>query len=731
VALRAFASGLDGPSGVLLCSVLFVVALAITVAGRVAQIEALSLGGVFGVVVFGVGAAPLQLLSRLDIYARLTGATVVGLSVVLAVGALMADVRSLWHPTPAAVAVGMAAVVLHGLGLSRVQTPRRHQVPADDADAEASADAEDGAAVENAAAATETRGGSKLLPLSLLLTLVGTVMWLVPALTTHDPQPGIWGFLTDISAVWYVGLAMVVVGFALGRRGELSALTATLSFGVASTLTPALVYATPRNSTAAKQMLITQYVLVHHHIDAPGGIYQAFSALFSGMAWLCQLIHVHGMLGDGSLLGLGTYWPVIFVFARIVELRFFAGRLLETPGQRWTAVMLVLLVDTINDANYFSPQSAAYVMAIGVFAFAVKGVNRRPLGRRATFWLLLLVGVALAPTHEITPYIAAGALFVLAVFGQAPAWSCLPIGLPALAWAAVVHKAIGSNFSFTELFNFSNLLPPPTASTSGLTRLAAVGYQSHALLLALLILIGLAAVGFFTNIRTKWAWGYGLCPAVGIALILINPYGNEGIFRSSLFAIPWLAVLAMHMRLSARMLSVLTRPLVLSTGLTAGLLVLLATFVVAEWGVDGAYYLLRSDLAVQDYLGSRPSENAFVMTLGASGNAGVGYSSFLVNYKTVGWDSVVTQGLRDVRVPRAPDLVALTDLYGAVAVGEGASNSSPLYIFWSPAQALQSEAYAVQSAVQMNAWLALLKRSSSWRVADHNGDSFLFELRRG
>jgi hypothetical protein len=531
--------------------------------------------------------------------------------------------------------------------------------------------------------------------------------------------------------VWYAGLVVVVVAFAVGRRGELSALAATSSFGLASTLTPALVYATPRNSTAAKQMLITQYVLVHHHIDPPAGIYQAFSALFSGLAWMCQLIHVHGMLGDGSLLGLATYWPVIFVFARVVELRFFAGRLLDTPGRRWTAVMLVLLVDTINDANYFSPQSAAYVMAIAAFAFAVKGVNARPLRHRALFWLLLLVGVSMAPTHELTPYIVAGALFVLAVFGQAPRWSCLPIGVPALAWAGIVHKAIGSNFSFADLFDLSNLLPPPTAGTRGLTRYAAVGYQSHALLLALLILVGLAAIGFLASIRRRWAWGYGLCPVVGIGLILINPYGNEGIFRSSLFAIPWMAILAMHMPQPGRRLPLLRRPLVLTTAITSALVVLLGTFVVAEWGVDGAYYLLRSDVAVQDYLASRPSANAFMMSLGASGNAGVGYSSFLVNYRTVGWDTVVTQSLRDARSPSAADLVALTDRYGAAAAGEGASASSPLYIFWSPAQALESEAYAVQSASQMDKWLALLKRSPSWRVADHNGDTFLFELRRG
>src|ERR1700761_6121493 len=82
--------GLNGSGGVLLCSVLFVLAVVILVAGRLTNTEALNLTGGFGVVVFGLGAAPLQLVGRLDIYARLTGATLIGLSIVIGGGALMA-----------------------------------------------------------------------------------------------------------------------------------------------------------------------------------------------------------------------------------------------------------------------------------------------------------------------------------------------------------------------------------------------------------------------------------------------------------------------------------------------------------------------------------------------------------------------------------------------------------------------------------------------------------------
>jgi hypothetical protein len=703
----------SGPLGASACTAVFGLAMVMAVVGGLTRIEAVSLPGAFGVVIFGVGAAPFQLIRRLDIYARLTGAALVGFGVVLLLGALMADVQGVWHPQAAAVLVLSLAAALHLEGLRRA----RPMLTSD----------------YRVAAELWTRARAHVprrVWVSLTLTLGGTLLWLVPAFITHDPQPGITGFLTTINPVWYVGLVLVILGFVIGRSSECAALASAMSFGLASTLTPALVYGTPRAGAAAKQMLITQTVLVHHHLRPTAGIYQAFSALFAGMAWVCDLIHVHGMLGPYSLLGLGTYWPVLIVFSRVVALRMFAGQLLGTTGRRWSAVMLVLLVDTINDANYFSPQSMGYLLSFGAAAFVVNGVRSPPLGRRATVCLLVLVGGALAVTHELTPYLTAAALFVLFVFRQAPWWSCLPIGVPALAWAAIVRNAIGQNFSFSQLFNLGNLVPPTTVGVPGLVRSPDIGYQSHALLLSLLILIALAAIGFFTNLREWRVWGYGLCPVVGIGLILVNPYGNEGIFRASLFAIPWMAVLAMNMPQPGRLLAFLRAPRRLTAAVAAVSLSLLATFVVAEWGVDGTAILLRSDIAVAGYLKSRPARDAFVISLGAGGDTIVNYPPFLVNYRTLPWDKVATTALLDVKHPDAQDLTELTTSYGAVAVGNGATNFSPLYIFWSYSTLVGSGAYAVQSPSQMERWLAVLKASSVWRVAYRSGDSYLFELRR-
>lgn len=694
---------------------LFVGSLLFAVVGRVAEVEALALIGGYGVLFFGVGGAPFQLCPNLGLSARLTGSVLVGFSILLAAGALMADVNGLWNPALAAAIVGAPATLLHVVGVRR----------------------SGGAARRHASTTTSVRRVERpvwrvvwaLSPparASLVLTGVGTVLWLAPALWTREPNPGYWGMLTTISPLWYAGLVLVLLSFALGRRFDLSAAASALSFGLATTLTPALVYGAPREQTAGKQMLLTQYVLTHHHMHVTAGIYQAFSAMFSGMAALSELLGVHGLLGGMSLFGVATFWPVLLVFMRVAELRFLTGRVLGTTTRRWCAVMLVLLVDSLG-ADYYSPQSVGYVLAIGITAVAMYGLTARPFGRGATLALLILAGVALAPTHELSPYLAAGALIVLALFGQAPRWAFLPIALPALGWAAFVHKAVSQNFTFGALFNLSNFRPPVTLATPGLHRLAVVGVQSHMLLLALLILITLGAIGFSSNLHAKWARAYALCPIVGLALIAINPYGNEGIFRATLFAIPWMAILAMKMPHPARMVKAFAVRGATTVGVSLCLLALLGTFLIATYSMDATNVLPRDNVATVDYLMGLPARNAFVLTLCSADNPADGVP-FALNYTTLTWTQVAQGSPLQRLHPTPADARALAARYGVVASGQGATTTSPLYVVWARSSLTYCNAYGLESPAQMRAWLRLLSTSPPWRLVHRDGRTYLFRL---
>lgn len=721
--------GSGGGTVVRACAAIAAISLLMAIAGRLAGVEALALIGGYGVVFLGLGAAPFQPRAKLDPYARMTGTVLVGFSVLLLTGAVMADLRGLWNPALAAVALGVPALVLHAVGLYRVW-----RIPPGTGGPVAGPDPVTSELQPPAPGRTGLRSGELVAALrwtpertGLQLTLVGTVFWLATAIWTRNPNPGYWGMLATINPLWYVGLVIVLAGFAVGRRSELSAGLAALSFGLATTLTPALVYGAPREQTAAKQMQIVQYVLDHHHIHVTAGIYQAFSSLFSGVAALSQLLGVHGMLGHMSLWSVATYWPVLLMPMRIAVLAFLFGRLLPTTSRRWCAVMLVLLVDSLG-TDYFSPQAVGFVMSIGVVAVAMNGRSQRPFSKGATTVLLLLSGIAMAPAHELSPYMAAGALIVLALFAQAPRWSWAPIAVPALLWAALVHRAISRNFSFSSLFNISNFQPPITVATPGLHRLPIVATQSHVLLLALLILIGLGAIGFLAHVRERWAWAYALCPIVGIALIAINPYGNEGIFRATLFAIPWMAVLAMRMPHPFRWVPESARPIVVAAALTSGLTVLLATFVVAAYAMDGTNVLPRDNVAVVDFLTRQAPRDAFVLAVGSANNPADG-ANFTFRYHTLEWTQVA-QGVPALRraTPTGAGLASLRDHYRLVARAHGATPRSPLYLIWDRSSLLYTNAYGLQSSAEMRTWLHLLRISPSWRLVDRDGSAYLFRL---
>ena len=105
--------------------------------------------------------------------------------------------------------------------------------------------------------------------------------------------------------------------------------------------------------------------------------------------------------------------------------------------------------------------------------------SRQVLSDRFVAVLLILSGCALAPTHELSPYIIGGVLIVLAVFRCArPRWAGLAILIPAGLWALLNQGVFGGYVSLANLFNLANFAPPRTPTAPGISRLPIVGYTA-------------------------------------------------------------------------------------------------------------------------------------------------------------------------------------------------------------------------------------------------------------
>jgi len=666
-------------------SILFAASLAMVAVGYTLDIGVLRLIGVLGAVFFGVGPTPLQLSGRSSLVIRLGVAGVVGLSVLTLVASVMV-LTPAWHPLLAAVIIGAVAVGVHVQACRRA-LPRLR---------------------DSGVFRSLGFSWSAAFHISIACSISGTILWCGAALAEGHVVPGVGGFLPVISPLWYAGLVLLLAGIVLARgKSELHAMSALVSLVAAFTLTPALVYGMPRSQAAAKHVDLVQLILHAHHLDAGAGIYQAYSGFFSAIAWVCYLARIN------NSIGLAAFWPFVIGLVGLAELRFFFGRQVRSSYRIWVGMTLVVLVNAIG-ADYFSPQSVGFVLALGVYGL-VLGRDWPGLGDRMRIALLVLAGCSLAVTHELSPYIAGGVLVVLVIFRAARPWyvpaTCI---LPAIVWAGLNWDVMKGFVSFAGLGDLSNFAPPQTVSTPGLQRLAIVGESSHALLLGLLVLIALAGVGFLRTIRRPQTWGFMISAGVGLVLISVNPYGNEGIFRVALFGIPWLALVAMEAVPD-------NPPRWVSAAFGAVAVGLLGTFLVSMFGLDNENVIRPADLQALQALEAQAPPNTYVLNL-AYGDIPVSVT-FPQLGDAVQWTSLVTAASAQPDRPDAADAVALARDYIRYA-----GTARNLYAIWSPASVANSVDYGLETQAHALEWRKLLAASPDWQVVFNRDGTYLFRV---
>ena len=302
------------------------------------------------------------------------------------------------------------------------------------------------------------------------------------------------------------------------------------------TATPALTYDGPRYQSAAKHIDFVIQIQTVHELASSVPAYNAFAGFFAAVAWLCDIA------GIRDPLGLAIAWPALLGLFRVAALRFLAGAFLQRSAQCWVAVTLAVLVDSIS-ADYFSPQSVGFVLGVCVFGLA----RTRALGR-LRLPVLLLCGVTLTLTHQLSPYVVGGVLGVLVLFRQVhPWWTPGLVLVPALLWTRLQWDAVRAFLNLDTVGKADNFRPPAVAGAGLMDRLPVVRYTVLALVAGILVLALLAGIGLLLQRRQARAWAMGVCPAVGLMIVAVNPYGQEGIFRTALFGIPWLALLASYL----------------------------------------------------------------------------------------------------------------------------------------------------------------------------------------
>ena len=644
-------------------------------------VQAFGASAFFLATVGSAGAAQMRRSSR----ASFVLFSVAGsLTVTLLTGFALAEAH-LWHPTVAFVVLAIASLALHARAL-RTYGPagRTDVVP---------------------------RLRSAAWP--LLTCALGFALLVVTCLAHAGSQVGYFGEFGRLGAPWFVGLALIVLAVPLSIRAGAQWVVglAVTALATALALTPALLYEYPTVTSAARHVGVAETIRHVGGVVRNGGIYHAWPGLFGGSGVIWDV-------GDvTNPLAWARWFPVLISPASALGVYVLGRRVVPTASdlRLWLAAAIFAVTNILGNA-YFSPQSTSFVLALAVLALAVptaRSVDGRGKVLRLTG--LTVVAFAITITHQLTPYLVVLALFVLVVAKLVRPWYVLAlVGVPAIAWALAHYSVLSQYINLGAIGNATaNAKPPDHGGHLGYRELTKVAIYTP---LVLFVLVGLAALVAAIRMRTRLGWAMLACAVSPALLFFGNAYGNEAIFRVSLFSLPWLCLL-----IAARPV----RRAVRATTVAAGLLVGTAVFAIGTYGLDW-YRVIRPGTvdAVERFEQTAPAGS--VLLIPGSGNALPGRltdHSGAMQY--VARDLLRTlPATRDYRP--AQDVAHLTSVLTRAAGKLGGPPA--IYAIVNTATGAYDDLYGIQRYADFKRMAVAFRNSKYWTPTFHARSATVYRL---
>jgi hypothetical protein len=450
-----------------------------------------------------------------------------------------------------------------------------------------------------------------------MLTLVALGLGLLSLVSARQSAIGPYGLIQALPLGYFVSLVVLAAAFLMTwmnheiRYSQFIAEVMVLVFILHGA--PGIIESEPRFHEAWTHAGFTDYVAhtgrVLPQIDARFD----WPSFFTGAALLARA----GGLPTTILLL--RWWPVVLNLLYLPPLFLLAKQILHDEKKAMLVVWIFPLVNWVGQ-DYFSPQSVAYLLYL-VFICLVLGpfaANRRallprwlytlvPQRVRASFrpWgrrrqphtrpegqantrrevilllaIMLVLSLAMATGHQLTPFIALTAVAGLAILGRTKlvAWPAIMF-LLAAGWVCYGAIAFWSGH-FQKLFGSVGNLGANVSANLG-KRLRGSPAHYHVLdvrLLVVVLILALAAAGYFLGRRTSADRRAAVVLLIAPVLSLGGQsYGGEAGLRVFLFCLPGalclgaLALTAATGRLRAIAVALL-------------IALLIPGFLVARWG---------------------------------------------------------------------------------------------------------------------------------------------------
>ncbi|WP_235614596.1 glycosyltransferase [Streptomyces ambofaciens] len=383
--------------------------------------------------------------------------------------------------------------------------------------------------------------------------VVALALWVHAMRHTDVSALDDFGLLSALHPTFWAGLAVLTAGFWFTvrdpSRREGWSLAYVLGLLVMERATQAVLYPAPLYAWAWKHDAVIDHLLTSGGLQTADqlgdmAVYDQWPGFFAAQAALVRLLGV-----DNAAMYM-AWWPLVSSVMLLLPLLLIYRTFTADRRLIWTAVWLFCVGNWVGQ-DYFSPQSVAFALHLGVIAVVLRRFGR-PGGRRGrpgqAVWTVLLsvLVTAVVVSHQLTPGMLVVTLVALAFTRRHRHWVpvattvvlflawCLTAALPFLSAAMPdMIRSIGDVGANVE----TGYGATPTGTGAVATSWAA------RLLSASVLLLALAGVLRQRVLRHR-AMPLLLVAAAPLPMFVASSYGSEMIFRVLLFMLPGAAFFA-------------------------------------------------------------------------------------------------------------------------------------------------------------------------------------------
>lgn len=417
---------------------------------------------------------------------------------------------------------------------------------------------------------------------------------------------------------------------------------------------PNILYGSLRYSWAWKHVGIVDYIqrhgAVNPSISVPGAellrIYHNWPGFFALSALVTEAA------GFNSSLSFARWSQVAFNLLDLGALLFIFQSLTRDHRLVWLSTWFFFVTNWIGQ-DYFSPQALSYFLYLIVLGICLYGFSdaKPPLlkmlkrrlpaesavrvihkvlsrtdassstrsnitrsGQQIGLMLIMIAAMmAIASSHQLTPFITISALALLAIFQRCSA-RYLPILMAVLTLSWIIYMAapyVSSNPKF-----FRSLLSPLAANinetlidlslaSTGQVIVAVIGRGLTAFVWILAILGGIRRLR-----QGLWDLTAALLVFAPFLLLASQSYGGEMLFRFYFFSLPFIVFFAAALIYPSPVSGVSKPAAALSAALS---IVLFAGFCFAYYGKEQMYYFSQDEIAAAEYVHDVAPPNSLVM----------------------------------------------------------------------------------------------------------------------